>query len=777
MSEPSNHPIDSRPEDEAIPNLSTDLFREEAVSHVLHGYGHEGETLRIPARRNGRPRWRRIPYVQQTTASDCGAACLTSLLRYHGKSLPLEDVRQATGTGRDGATADGILQAGRRFGMRGRGIRIEIDDIEHLPRGAILHWEFTHFVLFDRLSRGGVDIVDPALGRRRVSMARLGRSFTGVALLLEPGEGFATESAGRERRWSLFGRLLAQRSLLASVIGASVLLQILSLALPVLTGVLIDRVIPGKDTTLLAALGLGLLVFVVVRFITALARSRLLLFLQIRLDLDTTTDFVGHLISLPYAFFQQRSAGDLIMRMNSNTIVREILTSSALSGLLDGSLVSLYLILILVSIPSVGMLVIGLAALQILVFALWQRPIREATIQSLEAQAASQSYEVEMLAGMETLKASGVEHRSLETWSNRYVRLLNISQARGRMGTMVESIRGALDVGGSLLILCYGGMLVIDGKVTLGTMLAVNAMAIGFLAPLSTLMSNALQLQLMRGYLERIRDVMETPPEQSGRSLSCASRLRGGITLEQISFRYAHFSPLVVRDVSAEIKAGQWVAIVGRSGSGKSTLARLILGLYAPTHGRILYDGEDLASLDVHSVRAQLGIVTQDPYLFGASIRDNLTFCDPQVPLDLIVEAAKLAAVHDDIVSMPMGYESLLVDRGASLSGGQRQRLALARALVRQPAVLLLDEATSALDALTEQEVLANLRTLPCSRITIAHRLSTVAGADLILVMDEGKLVEGGVHAELVAREGVYARLVAGQIEPAEINPMRPKSP
>jgi ABC-type bacteriocin/lantibiotic exporter with double-glycine peptidase domain len=715
----------------------------------------------------GRPGPRRsIPVVRQTAQTDCAAACLTMVLAYHGKVLRLDEVRQLLGVGRDGADALTLVKGARFHGLRARGVKVpEVESLRFLDRGSVLHWGFHHYVVFERIDGRGVRIVDPGTGRRTVTLEEVGKTFTGVAVVFEPGPDFV-HSAGAPRRGAMryVREVVAQSALLRRILALSVVLRVLALATPLLTGLIVDRVVPGREHSLLLVIGVALGTIAAFDFASALVRAHLMLHLRTRLDAKITLDFVEHLIALPYAFFHQRSAGDLMMRLNSNTTIREILTAGTLTGVLDGALACLYLIVLFLANGTLALLALGLGLLRVLLFLATRHRHAELMAKTLQVQARSRNYQVQMLSGIETLKALGAEQQAVDHWANLFGDELNVSLARGRLDAFFEAGVNTLTTASPFVVLLFGASAVMSGELTLGTMLAVSAMAIGFLTPLTSLVSTAVQLQLLASYMDRMDDVLEAAPEQQKDQVTSTPPLSGRITLEGVSFRYTPMRPFAVRDISLEIEPGSFVALVGSSGAGKSTLAMLLTGLYRPTSGRVLYDGMDLEGLDRTSLRRQLGIVLQQPYLFADSIRNNIAIGDEGLPLTRIVEAAQRAHIHDFVQTLPLGYETGLADGGASLSGGQRQRLALARALVRRPSILLLDEATSHLDAESEREVLEELEGMRATRLVIAHRLSTVVRADKILVMENGEIVEHGRHDELVARRGRYAELVRAQL-------------
>jgi len=705
-----------------------------------------------------RPFRRRVRYVPQIEVTECGAACLAMILAHHGHHAPLSELRQACGVSRSGADALALVRAARKYGLAAQGVRVEMDQLPRLPLPAVLHWDFEHFLVLERLTSTRAFLVDPASGRRVMSLQELGRHFTGVALVLAPTPSLRPR---RRKRPSLarYGEIF-RRSLpsLGQVLLASLGLQIVGLLFPVATQILLDSVIVPRQRAWLWGLCMALSAAVLTKALLSLVRSYVVQGLRSVLDFTLMRRFLDHLLRLPLAFFLQREAGDLVQRVHSNAILQDVLGNQSISALLDSFLLLGYAGLMLAFDARLGLLVMLLGAVRVaLLLGLRER---NQLVMAAELTASGREYGalLEALSGLETTKASAAESRMVQRWAHRMTARVNSSVERRRLGVAAAHATVLLQGLGTALVFLVGGEEVVAQRMTIGTFASFLALQGLFMGPLQSLLETVSQLQYLENHLERLDDVLTTPAEPSGPGEP--GRLRGNIELEQVSFSYSPSEPPILRDVSVRIHAGEKVALVGPSGAGKSTLARLLLGMHLPTSGRIAFDGRDLRELDLEKVRRQMGVVLQDTFLFDDTVRANLSLKDEEIPVERLRAAARLACIDDVIDAMPEGFATRLGDNGNVLSGGQRQRLNLARALALQPAVLLLDEATSALDLETEHRVHGNLAGLGCTRVLIAHRLETVRDADRILVLEGGRIVQEGTFQELAASEGLFRTLV-----------------
>lgn len=738
---------------------------------------HRRSAKQVPgAPRPSRSRWRptrpqkRVPVLLQMNAVECGAACLAMILTYHGHQTNVSQVCERCGTGRDGISALGLVRAANAYGLRTRALTVESQELRFVALPAIIHWDFNHFLVLERWSPHVIEVVDPGQGRRRLEIGEFEQRFTGIIILLEPGVNFTQAGSPailNARTYAASYVRFAPLSLL-QILGASLLLQIFGLALPLLTKVVVDQVLPLGLQNEQALLGLGMLILVLAYLVTTVLRGLVLMYVQTRIDIRMMVSFFEHLLNLPLRFFHQHSSGDLIARMSSNQIIRDTISNQLVSALLDGSFVLVSFCILLSQSALYSLVVLGIGLLQVVLLLATTRPMHHLSQQVLAAQGKALGYATEVLVGMPTLKAMGAEQAAMERWSHLFFDGINSSVRQQTATALLTSAQSTISIGAPLVLLWVGTAQVLAGHLPLGTMLALNALGLVFLTPLTTLVTSGQHLQVITSHLERISDVLGTHPEQTEVTRRTLPLLQGNLRLEHVDFRYDPQSPPVLTDLTLDIFAGQKIAIVGRTGSGKSTLGSLLLGLYPPTGGTISYDGQSLHDLHYQTVRSQFGVVIQNSRLFSGTIRENILLGNTAVQMAQIIQAAQLAEIHDEIMQMPMKYETRVAEDGTLLSGGQRQRIALARALVKRPALLVLDEATSALDVRTEQAIERNLQELACTQIIIAHRLSTVRHADLILVLDQGMIKEQGSHEELLRMQGIYAHLVEDQLERGE---------
>ncbi|WP_243383952.1 peptidase domain-containing ABC transporter [Geothrix alkalitolerans] len=702
---------------------------------------------------------RRVPYIPQMGTVECGAAALAMVLAYWRHHAPPSEVRERCKVSRDGSTATNILRAAREYGLEAEAASVEVEDLHRLPMPAILHWDFNHFVVLERVSRKGFHIVDPRSGRCFVSMCEFRLSFTGVALMFQPGDGFAR----RRHRFPSLSRYLAlireARSDLALVLATSLLLLLLSFAFPAANRLLVDGILVPHDRSLLLVLVLTLVFSLVGRLALGLARSYVVQNLQNQMGRRLIEGFVTHLVSLPIGFFLQRQPGDLMQRVDSNSHIRDFFSSRSLATLVDSVMLIGIAATMVVLHRGMALLVLAASALRTaLLLALRQR---NQQLMSTELALAGQETGLllDVLVNIETVKAASSERKVALHWLSRAIRRANALVERSRLATASTHAMNALQGVTLAGLFWVGGAQVAKGAMTLGAFFGFLSLYSLFVGPLESTFNAMTDLQYLLSHMARLDDIMECPGERSG--TVDPGRLQGGIVLEGVSFRYAASSPWVVRDVSLTIRPGEKIALVGPSGAGKSTLARMLLGMHLPTEGRIRFDDVDLAKINLSKMRSQVGVVLQDSFLLNDSISANIAWQEENLPEGVVQWASGIAHLHEVVRRLPLGYRTPLGENANILSGGERQRVCLARAIARRPPILLMDEATSALDLETEAIVHANLAELGCTRIVIAHRLETIKDAHRVVVMEEGAIVQVGSFGDLSREEGPLRRIIA----------------
>ncbi|GGS78030.1 NHLP family bacteriocin export ABC transporter peptidase/permease/ATPase [Streptomyces tanashiensis] len=726
-----------------------------------------GSRRRAPAVKGRRPRTVRTPTVLQMEAVECGAAALAMVLGHHGRFVPLEELRIACGVSRDGSRAGNILKAARGYGLRAKGMQMDLAALAEVAAPAVLFWEFNHYVVYEgtgrRFGRPGVYVNDPGSGRRFVPMDQFDTSFTGIVLTFEPGPGFRRGGSRPGVLAALPARLRGTSGTMAAAVVASLLLVAVGAWVPALSRTYIDMFLIGNQTSLLgvvfAAMATALVLTAV---LTALQQANLLRGRVIASTLGSAR-FLRHLLRLPLVFYAQRSPADLVQRLQSNDAVAETLARDLAAAAVDAVVVVLYAVLLWTYDPQLTVVGVLIALLNVLALRVVVH-LRATGTQKLRAESArltNTAYSGLQL--IETMKATGGEDGFFRRWAGQHATTLDVQQRLGVPSAWLAIVAPTLAALNSALILTIGGLRAVEGHLTVGLLVAFQALVTGFTAPITRLNGVAGRVQDFAADVARLRDVEDFPvdPVHTRRAPRTATRrLTGHVELEAVTFGYSPLDAPLLKDFSLTVGPGQQVALVGGSGSGKSTVSRLMSGLYTPWEGAIRIDGMRLEDIPRSALAASVSFVDQDVFLFEGTVRDNVALWDPSVPDEAVVAALQDAAVYDVVARRPGGIRSRVEQDGRNFSGGQRQRLEIARALVRRPSVLILDEVTSALDAATEQTVMDNLRRRGCACVVIAHRLSTVRDSDEIVVLDRGTVVERGRHEHLVAARGAYAGLV-----------------
>ncbi|KAB0635190.1 ABC transporter [Burkholderia stagnalis] len=687
---------------------------------------------------------RRLPVMLQTQAAECGLACVGMIASYHGHDLDLVSLRRRFNPSLKGATLNDVMLIASRLDLTSRALRLELDELGKLRLPCILHWDMSHFVVLKSVSRGKITIHDPARGAYDVPLAEVSDHFTGIALELMPSPSF-TRTKARESisMAKLVGSVTGIRAAFAQVLLLSAALEVFGIVTPFYMQWVMDQVLVSADADLLTLLAVGFLLVVLFQHAVSALRSWVVTWFSSLLGVQWTANVCSHLFRLPMTYFEQRHIGDVVSRFGAINTIQSTLTTQFVGALLDGVMAIVTLAMLFVYSPTLTWLVLGLFAAYALIRWIAYRPFRQANEEQIVYAARAESNLLESIRGVQAIKLANKQEARVATYANAVVERTNKDVAIERLSIGFSTLQGVIAGAGRVVLVWLAAKQVLDGQFSAGMLVAFISFAEQFLARGAALIGTLIDFRMLRLHGERLADIVLTDvePDMEGkvaRSADAGCTTPPAIDVCDVRFRYAETEPWVLDGCSLSIAPGESVALVGPSGQGKTTMAKLLLGLLTPEHGSVRVDGVDIRKLGLHRHRELIGCVMQDDILFAGSIADNICFFDPQPDQARIDEAARLAQIHDDIVAMPMGYQSLVGDMGSSLSGGQRQRVLLARAFYRKPAILVLDEATSHLDVERERSINDAVRAMNVTRIIIAHRPETIRSADRVIVLEHG---------------------------------------
>ena len=686
---------------------------------------------------------RHLPMILQTEAAECGLACMAMVAAHHGLQSDLPTMRRRFSVSLKGMTLADMVRVAGQLQLNARALRVEMTHLPELAMPCVLHWDLNHFVVLEEVRRGVAVIHDPARGVRRVPLAEVSKHFTGVVLELTPQADFKphTERQSVTLR-QLLGRVTGLRRSLLQIFTLALALEGFMLLAPFFMQWVVDSVLVGLDRDLLVTLGLGFGLLVLITVATGAIRSWAVLHLSTTLNLQWLSNVFAHLMRLPVSWFEKRHTGDVLSRFGAVQKIQQTLTTSFIEAMLDGVLVVVTLAMMLVY--SGTLTAIALASVVVYAALRWAffRPLRDATEESIIFEARRSTHFLESLRGVQSIKLFNRQEERQARFMNLVVDAMNANIATRQLDLMFGVGHKLVFGLERIAMIWVGALLVMDHTFSVGMLFAFIAYKEQFAQRVSALIDKVVEVKMLKLQGERLADIVLAEPEPQAEFAPRVHELPASIELQGLRFAYADSEAEVLRGLTLSIEPGESVAIVGPSGCGKTTLLKLMLGVHTPGSGEIRVGGQPLRQVGLRAWRDMIGSVMQDDQLFAGSIADNISFFDIDADPDWIEDCARIAAVRDDIVAMPMGFHTLIGDMGASLSGGQRQRVLLARALYKRPKILFLDEATSALDVEREREVNQAIKQLDLTRIIVAHRPETIASASRVIVMHDGKVTQ-----------------------------------
>ncbi len=708
-------------------------------------------------------KYAKTPTVYQMEATECGAASLSMIMGYYGKHMALEQLRIETGVSRDGCNAKNILRAARKFGFECKGYRKSLEGLLEMKPPCIIHWNFNHFVVWEGMKGKHAYINDPAMGRRKLTVQDIDDCFTGVVLTFEKTQAVQKEKKKKTLLSFIKTRLKNQYTSIFALLAIGLAMVFPALIIPVFSQVFIDDILLGgnKDwITVFLVIMAGTMLF---QAALTFYRGLLLEKLQNKMALTSAHGFLSHMFRLPIGFFDQRYAGDLSERVENNNNVSTFLAGDLAETVLNIMIAIFYLILLIIYSPILTVIGVLSVGLNVLLMKFSSDAISNS---SMKLQQDSGKLVGAVYAGLNitsTLKASGAENEYVGRIQGYYAKTTLLEQSLGKLQQLLAAIPETLGDVSNVLVLLFGGILVIKGEMTAGMLVAYTTLLESFTDPINKLVSYIQKIQTLKADMSRVEDIMKYEEDEKFREMEkvpMTTKLNGDVELENISFGYSILENPLVEDFNFNLSSGSSIAFVGASGCGKSTVSKIVSGLYLPWGGEVRMDGVNMRNIPKEVMASSVSTVSQDIMLFSGSIRDNLTMWNRSVLDEDMVKAAKDACIHDVITSKPGAYDYELTEGGTNLSGGQRQRLEIARTLVTNPSILIMDEATSALDPIVEKEIIDNVKRRGCTCIIVAHRLSAIRDCDEIIVMDRGKIVQRGTHDELAQVDGHYQRLI-----------------